>query len=93
LITLAAGIGPAHGVNVARTKWHDLSPRRRRLVVVGGVLDGALKAAALVDLARRPVAEVRGPKAAWAAAITLINSAGAVPIAYFAYGRRRPPTT
>jgi NADH dehydrogenase FAD-containing subunit len=73
---------------VARTKWNDLSPRRRRLVVVGGAIEGVLKAAALADLARRPAAEVNGSKTLWAFAITLINAFGAVPIVYFVYGRR-----
>ena len=61
-------------------------------MIVGGALDAVLKTAALTDLARRPAAEVRGPKVGWAVAITLVNSLGAVPIAYFIYGRR-PPTT
>lgn len=74
---------------VARKKWNELDPRVRRLIVVGGAVEGALKVAALVDLGRRPSAEVRGSKAWWAAAITLINSAGAVPIIYFRYGRDR----
>lgn len=73
---------------MAKTKWSALSPRTRRLIVVGGTMDGLLKIAALVDLARRPAAQVRGPKARWAVAITLINSVGVVPIAYFVYGRR-----
>ena len=73
---------------MARTRWHDLSPRSRRVIIVGGALDGALKVAALADLARRPAAEVRGSKAWWAVAITLINSVGAVPLAYFVYGRQ-----
>jgi hypothetical protein len=51
-------------------------------------LEGAVKVAALVDLARRPASQVRGSKAAWATAITLVNSAGAVPLAYFLRGRR-----
>jgi len=59
------------------------------LIVVAGVIEGVLKLAALVDLARRPSNQVRGPKAAWAAAVSLISSLGAVPIAYFAWGRRR----
>jgi hypothetical protein len=74
-------------------KWDELSTRRRRLIIVGGVLDGALKIAALVDLAHRSAAEVRGSKLRWAVGVTLINSVGAVPIAYFIYGRRRPSTT
>lgn len=52
-------------------------------MVVGGALNGALKVAALVDLAGRPAAHVRGAKVAWAVAITLISSLGVVPIVYF----------
>ena len=73
---------------MARRKWDDLDPRTRRLIVVAGAIDGALRLAALVDLARRPSNEVRGSKSKWAMAVTLINSLGAVPIAYFAWGRK-----
>lgn len=76
----------------ARRKWDDLEPRTRRLIVVASAIEGALKIAALIDLARRPSDEVRGSKAAWAAAVSLINSFGAVPIAYFVWGRRRSAT-
>lgn len=73
---------------MARKKWNELSPRSRQLIVAGAVFESGLKIAALIDLARRPAAEVRGPKPAWALAITAVNSVGAVPIAYFVYGRR-----
>ena len=69
--------------------WNDLDPRTRRLIVLATAAEAALKVAALVDLARRPSSEIRGPKAAWATAVTLVNSVGAVPIAYFVWGRRR----
>lgn len=59
------------------------------VTVVGAVFETALKVTALVDLARRPADEVRGPKAAWATAIVLVNSVGGVPLAYFLVGRRR----
>ena len=75
----------------ANRRWNDLPPRTRRLIVVAGVVEGALKIAALIDLARRPSKEVRGSKAGWAAAVTLINSLGAAPLAYFAWGRRKSP--
>jgi hypothetical protein len=75
---------------MASTKWAELSPRTRRLIVVGGAFDGILKLAALVDLARRPPGAVRGTKRRWALAITLTNSFGAVPLAYFVWGRRAP---
>ena len=73
---------------MAKKKWNELSSPARRLIIVGGVLEGVLKVAALIDLARRPASEVRGSKVRWALAVTLINSVGAVPAAYFAYGRR-----
>ena len=70
-------------------RWADLSPRTRKRILVVGAVEGVLKVAALVDLARRPAHEVRGSKAAWATAIVLVNSGGAVPVAYFVRGRAR----
>ena len=75
---------------MARKKWNELSTRTRRLVVAGAVFEGALKIAALVDLSRRPAAAVRGSKSVWAVALVLVNSLGAVPVAYFVRGRRGP---
>ena len=74
---------------MAKKKWNELSPRNRQLIIAGGVFDGVLKVAALIDLARRPAGQVRGSKVRWAVAVTLINSVGAVPVAYFACGRRK----
>jgi len=74
---------------VTKKRWSDLSPRSRRLIVVGGTVEGVLKTAALVDLVRRPADQVRGPKLLWAAAIVVVNSLGAVPLAYFLRGRTR----
>jgi hypothetical protein len=71
----------------AKRKWSDLHSRTRRFIVVASAIEGALKVAALIDLARRPSNEVRGSKAAWAVAVSLINSLGAVPLAYFRWGR------
>lgn len=73
-------------------RWSDLSPRTRRLIIVAGIAEAGLKAAVLIDLRRRPAAEIRGSKRAWAAAM-LVNSAGLIPLSYFAVGRRRPPAT
>jgi hypothetical protein len=69
-------------------KWGDLSPRTRRFLIVAGAVDGTLKLAALIDLVRRPASEVRGSKAAWALALAVVNSLGALPIVYFSRGRR-----
>ncbi len=71
-----------------RTSWNQLNPGTRRLVVVAAAMEAVLKIAALIDLARRPAREIRGSKVGWAAALVFGNAAGAVPIAYFARGRR-----
>ena len=89
-ILLAEPVAWAHSARVASMKWQDLPPRRRRIIVVAAAVDGGLRTAALIDLARRPGTQVRGRRSFWAVAITTINSLGVVPIVYFAYGRRRP---
>jgi hypothetical protein len=76
-----------------RRPWSDLSERNRQLLIVAAAIEGALKAAALADLKRRPASEVRGPKPAWAAGVVAVNSFGAAPIAYFLFGRRRSSET
>jgi len=72
-----------------KKRWSDLSERDRRLIVGGAVVDGILKIEALLDLRRRPAAEIRGRKWVWATVIVLANSAGIVPLSYFRFGRRR----
>ena len=69
-------------------RWSDLSPRTRRLLVAGAVLEGILKLLALNDLRHRAPGEIRGRKWVWATVVTLANSAGVVPLAYFLFGRR-----
>ncbi len=71
-------------------QWSDLSPRTRRIFVIGAGFEASLKVAALSDLVRRPSSEIRGTKPRWAAAIAFINAAGAAPVAYFLFGRRKP---
>jgi hypothetical protein len=66
--------------------------RPKRGLLAGGVeaglsVEAGLKIAALIDLAQRPARHVRGSKARWVAAITLVNSAGVGPIIYFLRGR------
>ena len=73
---------------MAGKRWSELDPKVRRAVVVGAAVETGLKIAALIDLAQRPARRVRGSKAVWAAAIALVNAAGAVPVAYFLRGRR-----
>ena len=75
-------------MQVAR-RWSALSRTQRRLVLAGATLEGAAKVAALVDLARRPATQVRGPKWVWAAVLALVNAFGGAPLAYYRFGRRR----
>jgi hypothetical protein len=73
---------------VAKKRWSDLDPRLRQAILLGGAFEAGLKVAALIDLAQRPRRDIRGPKAAWAAALALVNSGGVVPIVYLLRGRR-----
>jgi hypothetical protein len=77
---------------VARRQWSDLSERTRRLLAIAAVAEGILKLSALIDLKRRPASQVRGPKWLWATVLAIISSAGVVPISYFVFGRRQPPS-
>jgi hypothetical protein len=74
---------------MAGRKWSDLSKPTQRLIIVAGVVETSLKAAALVDMKRRPASQIRGSKWVWAPAVTVINSFGLAPLAYFVFGRRR----
>jgi hypothetical protein len=70
-------------------KWSDLSKRNQRLLIAAAVVETSLKAAALIDIKRRPASQIRGPKWAWIPAVSILNSAGLAPLAYFLWGRRR----
>ena len=76
---------------MAKKHWRHLSPRTRKIILVTGAVDGALKAIALADLKRRDDAEINGSKRTWAAALTFVNSAGVLPVIYFVRGRRTTP--
>jgi hypothetical protein len=74
---------------VARRQWSHLSKRTQRLIIVGAAVETSLKAAALVDLKRRPANEIRGAKWMWVPVLTVVNSAGVAPLTYFLWGRHR----
>ena len=73
-------------------RWSDLSEGTRRLIIVTAVAESILKGAALIDIKRRPADQIRGPKWLWVPVVTLVNSLGIVPISYFLFGRRPPPS-
>jgi hypothetical protein len=72
-----------------KRQWSDLSQRNRRLLTIAAVAEGILKLAALIDIKRRPASQIRGPKWMWATVVTVVSSAGVVPISYFVVGRRQ----
>jgi hypothetical protein len=69
-----------------RKAWRDLEPVERAVIVLGGVVQVALQAAALLDLRRRADAELNGSRRVWVL-LSFVNFLG--PIAYFLAGRRR----
>ena len=73
---------------MAKKRWRDLSPRTRKIILVTGAVDGALKAVALADLKRRDDSEINGSKRKWAMALTFVNTAGVLPVVYLVRGRR-----
>ena len=73
---------------MARKHWSDLSEGSRRLIIGAAVVEGILKVAALVDMARRPAGQVRGPRWLWATGVAVVGSAGILPVSYFVFGRK-----
>jgi Phospholipase_D-nuclease N-terminal len=69
-----------------RKQWSDLTNTQKRGIVFLGALQLGLLAAALLDIRRRPAADINGSKRLWTA-VVFINGIG--PIAYFLFGRRR----
>jgi hypothetical protein len=70
---------------VRKKRWSDLTSRQRTAILVAGGVEVVLTTVALLDLARRPRAEVRGSKALWAVGC-VVQPVG--PIAYLMVGRR-----
>ena len=70
---------------MASTKWSDLTLTQQGLILASGAVELALTAAALIDLARRPPDQIRGPKPLWVLGC-IVQPVG--PLAYFALGRR-----
>jgi hypothetical protein len=74
-------------VTVVATKkrWSDFSASQQTAILVGAAIEAITTFVALADLARRPRAQVRGPKPLWVLAC-VVQPVG--PIAYLAFGRR-----
>jgi hypothetical protein len=60
---------------------------QRRVILIAAAIEGALKIAMLADLRGRDQSQIRGPKWLWAT-LTVVNSAGLIPLGYFLLGRQ-----
>ena len=69
-----------------KRSWSNLGPTQKATVVLSATIQLGLLAAALVDIYRRPAAEIRGNKRLWVA-VAFVNFVG--PISYFLFGRGR----
>lgn len=69
-----------------KRKWHEMTPGQQAAIAAAGLVQMALLAAALIDLRRRPAAQINGSKKLWTLA-AFIDFFG--PIAYFAFGRKK----
>lgn len=73
-------------VKSSKQGWREMDPKVRLRIVLASIIQVSLLIAALVDIRRRPAADIRGSKVMWTA-IAFVNFVG--PIAYFLLGRRR----
>jgi len=69
-----------------RDQWQALPSWQRTSTVILSSVELVATTVAVVDLVRRPRAQVRGPKALWWSTLT-VQPFG--PFAYLALGRRR----
>ncbi|HET9561200.1 MAG TPA: PLD nuclease N-terminal domain-containing protein [Propionibacteriaceae bacterium] len=69
----------------SKKRWSDLTPTQQGLILASAAVELALTAAAIIDLARRPADQIRGPKPLWLLGC-IIQPLG--PLAYLALGRR-----
>ena len=68
-----------------KKRWSELTGTQQQAIVAVAAAEMVLTSAALVDLARRPAAKVRGRKWLWALAC-FVQPVG--PVAYLSLARR-----
>jgi hypothetical protein len=74
---------------MSRNKWWaNFTATEKAPLLLRGVLQFVLLAAAFIDIHRRQAEEIRGGKWLWRA-VALVNFMGIGPIAYFRFGRKR----
>src|SRR5262249_38409376 len=72
--------------NMRKGESSELTHAQRRSIVLAGIVQLALLAAALFDIRRRPSQEINGSKLLWTG-LAFVNFIG--PLAYFLFGRKR----
>lgn len=70
---------------MAKKRWSELSSVHKALIIWAGAIQVVLLVAAQIDIHRRSVEEIKGPKSMWRV-LAFVNYVG--PIAYFTVGRR-----
>jgi hypothetical protein len=73
-----------HTMRDGRKRWKEMPPARRAASIIIVPIQVGLLVAALIDLRRRPAAQIRGSKRLWTL-VVFINWVG--PISYFLFGR------
>jgi hypothetical protein len=69
-----------------KVQWSELTPAQRGGIVLAGIVQLTLLAAALLDIRRRPASQINGSKLLWTG-LAFVNFIG--PLAYFLFGRKR----
>jgi hypothetical protein len=87
LLTYRESVQSSVMIMATKKQWSDLSGGQRAAIIIGSAIEVMLTTVALADLARRPRAQVRGPKSLWVLGC-IVQPVG--PIAYLALGRRSP---
>ncbi|GEE04055.1 hypothetical protein nbrc107696_45010 [Gordonia spumicola] len=77
---------------MAKKKWNQLTPGQKGVIIGTAAVDAALRVWAGSDLASRRPDEVNGPKWLWGAGLSLVNTAGVLPVLYLVKGRRVAPS-
>jgi len=67
-----------------KKRWSDFSGGQQAAILFSSAIEVVLTSVALADLARRPRAQVRGPKTLWVLGC-VVQPIG--PLAYLAFGR------
>lgn len=77
------------GYRNPQRRWRELSPGQQSATLLGAGVQLSLLTSALWDLSHRTDEQIRGRRSLWTAAL-FVNFVG--PLAYFAWGRKRPGT-